>query len=291
MKKWFYKISGRIRHFLYEPFLQKINTTHDALLDGRIESLKTKIALTMPNSPLLKGYKCYSSGEEDGIIQTIFEIIKPSNKIFIEIGCGKGIENNSHFLLLNNWKGLWVDGDKNFINAASAFLGGMAFKNLLIKCCFVNKENTSTLFQETMEYFKADELDFFSLDIDGNDYHLMENILQAGFFAKLICVEYNSKWGYTNSHKVKYDPNFVWAGDDYMGVSLGAWISLFDQFNYTLLCCDLGGNNAFFIQNKYKTLFTIYPVSMLYQPSRYFLSRKKSGHPSTLKMLQKVINE
>lgn len=289
MRKWFYKLLGRLRGFFYEPVLQKVNTTHDAVLDGSIEKLKEKISGTMPDNPLLKGYKCYSSGEEDGIIQAIFEKIKPVNKIFLEIGCGKGIENNTHFLLLNKWKGMWIDGNKDFINYATSFLGADKFPQLLIKCCFVNSDNTTSLFTETIKYFNSTEIDFFSLDIDGNDFHIMENVFTAGFFPKAVCVEYNAKWGYTTDVKVKYDPSFVWAGDDYMGVSLGAWNELFNKNNYTLLCCDIGGNNAFFIQDKYKDLFTLYPIEQLYQPSRYFLSRKKAGHPSSLKMLKNVL--
>lgn len=291
MKKWLYKKAGKMRSFFYEPVLQKINTTHDAVIDNSIENLKSKIAATMPLNPVLKGYKCYSSGEEDGIIQFIFSVINAGQKVFVEIGCGRGIENNTHFLLLNKWKGVWIDGNNDFIQSAVSFLGANSFKELLIKHCFVNKDNTAGIFNEVYKYFNVDEIDFFSLDIDGNDYHIMQNVFDAKVFPKLVCVEYNAKWGFTNDAKVAYNKDFVWAGDDYMGVSLGAWVNIFCSNNYTLLCCDLGGNNAFFIRNDFKNLFTIYEPSLLYQPTRYFLSRRKSGHPSSLKMLRSILNK
>jgi hypothetical protein len=289
MKKKIYGVIARFRTFLFEPFRVKYYGAHDAVLDKRIEEIKTMIALKMPDNVVLEGYKCFSSLEEDGIIETIFKVIDTNEKIFIEIGCGKGLENNTHFLLLNNWNGMWVDGNKNFINEIVSFLGNDSFKQLLVKHCFVTNENVSKLFVDSYTHFNVKEIDFFSLDIDGNDYHIMESLFKAAMFPKVICVEYNAKWGIDTNLKVKYDPDFVWSGDDYMGVSLGAWTRLFSKYDYTLLCCDLAGNNAFFISNKYKSLFTIYEPAQLYQIARYYLTKKRSGHPSTLKMLKQVL--
>jgi hypothetical protein len=262
---------------------------YDAALDSRSEEIKKNIARAMPANLVLQGYKCYSSLEEDGIIEAIFKIINPSQKTFFEIGCGMGLENNSHFLLLNNWKGIWVDGNINFIISITSALGGDTFKNLLVKNCFVTKDNVTPLFQQVYTHFGTTEIDFLSLDIDGNDYHIMEIIFNTGVQPKAVCVEYNAKWGVYSTVKVKYNPEFVWAGDDYMGVSLGAWMQLFTTNNYTLLCCDIAGNNAFFVHNSYAKLFTLYDIRELYQPARYYLTKKRSGHKNTLKMLKDVV--
>ncbi|HXL55193.1 MAG TPA: hypothetical protein VN958_02980, partial [Chitinophagaceae bacterium] len=111
----------------------------------------------------------------------------------------------------------------------------------------------------------------------------------ANIFPKVICVEYNAKWGINANVKVNYEPSFVWAGDDYTSVSINTWQTLFATYNYTLLCCDMAGNNAFFIRNDYKHLFTLYSSQQLYQPARYYLTRRRSGHPSTLKMLKDIV--
>lgn len=289
MAKNLYKAFSKFRSFFYEPVLQKTNTIHDAVLDKHIVDLKASVAASMPENIVLRGYKCYSSGEEDGIIEAIFKTISPSTQTFLEIGCGKGLENNSHFLLLKGWKGLWIDGNHDFINFVTNYLGSDRFQDLLIKKSFVTRDNCDALFEEAYSYFNVDAIDFFSLDIDGNDYHIMEQVLESSIFPKVVCVEYNAKWGIHAEIKVAYEPNFEWSGDDYMGVGLGAWVSLFKNYQYSLLCCDLLGNNAFFIKDEYKNLFTIYPVEQLYQPSRYFLARRKSGHPSSLKMLKNVL--
>ena len=289
MKKIFYNLITSLRSTWQEPYLRKINGSYDAILDRRTEEIKANIALSMPDNVVLNGYKCYSSLEEDGIIEAIFKRIAAPQKVFIEIGCGRGLENNTHFMLLNNWKGVWVDGNTSFINDITNFLGGATFKNLLVKKCFVTKENIKDLVTGAYVHFNTDEIDFFSLDIDGNDYHIMQILFDAAFFPKVVCVEYNAKWGVHSTVKVSYDADFVWAGDDYMGVSLGAWNEIFNANNYTLLCCDVAGNNAFFIRNEFKPLFTIYPADKLYQPARYYLTKKRSGHKNSLKMLKNIL--
>jgi hypothetical protein len=185
---------------------------------------------------------------------------------------------------------MWVDGNPAFIQSIKSFLGAENLPKLMVRQLFVDKDNVRKLFDDVYVYYKINEIDFFSLDIDGNDYHLMQSVLEFGVKPKMICVEYNAKWGKHAPVKVSYDAGFVWAADDYMGVALAAWLQLFDQHGYTLLSCDIGGNNAFFIRNDYANLFTIYSPALLYQPARYYLTRRRSGHPSTLKMLKSVLN-
>lgn len=62
------------------------------------------------------GYKVYSQFDEDGIINEIFKRIGTTNKIFIEFGVGDGTENNTIYLLLKGWSGLWIEGSKNFVD-------------------------------------------------------------------------------------------------------------------------------------------------------------------------------
>lgn len=286
MKKLFTKIASKIKDFFFSPIYTKLNITNDSILDARYDEVKKQIEDKTPGNIVKYGYKCYSGGEEDGIIAAIFNTIPVSNKVFLEIGCGFGIENNTHFMLLNDWKGTWIDGEKKFIDAIKKYLGSDTFNQLLIKNYFVDKNNINEIFNETLTHFGTNEIDFFSLDIDGNDYHLMETMFSSQILPKVICVEYNGKFPYPCNVKVAYKQDFVWMGDDYMGVSLGAWVELFNKYNYTLLSCDATGNNAFFIKNEYTQLFNIYTPEELYQPSRYYLVRRRVGHKPTMKFLK-----
>src|SRR5271166_913708 len=59
-----------------------------------------------PKRLLRYGFKTYSQSDEDGIIQEIFKRIGTSNRIFVEFG----VESNSVKLLVEGWRGLWLEG-------------------------------------------------------------------------------------------------------------------------------------------------------------------------------------
>lgn len=87
---------------------------------------------------------------------------------------------------------------------------------------------------------------------------------------------------------MKYDANHSWSGDDYFGASLQAYINLLNK-NFTLLCCNLNGVNAFFIRNDLKSVFDIYPPTELYTQPRYFFSSYYKGHKSSSKFVSEMI--
>ncbi len=74
-----------------------------------IMNIKKDIYKSGIQSYILDGYRVFSQNDEDGIVQSIFNDIGIKNKLFIEIGIGNGIENNTHNLILQNWKGIWID--------------------------------------------------------------------------------------------------------------------------------------------------------------------------------------
>ena len=58
-------------------------------------NIKKEIYKLGTPSYILDGYKVFSQNDEDGIIHSIFNDIGIENKLFIEIGIGDGIENNT----------------------------------------------------------------------------------------------------------------------------------------------------------------------------------------------------
>src|SRR5580704_188937 len=65
-----------------------------------------------PKRLLRYGFKVYSQCDEDGIIQEIFRRIGNGNRVFVEFGVETGIECNSVKLLIEGWRGLWLDGSE-----------------------------------------------------------------------------------------------------------------------------------------------------------------------------------
>src|SRR5262249_47099250 len=56
------------------------------------------------------GRKVCSQSDEDGIIAGIFRRTGTTNRVFVEFGAETGEENNCRFLLLQAWRGLWIEG-------------------------------------------------------------------------------------------------------------------------------------------------------------------------------------
>ena len=59
-------------------------------------------------SLIKKGFKVFSQQDEDGIIEEIFKRIGTTNKKFLEFGVNSK-DNNTTFLLLNGWTGIWLE--------------------------------------------------------------------------------------------------------------------------------------------------------------------------------------
>jgi hypothetical protein len=195
---------------------------------------------------LLKyGFKAYSQTDEDGIIQEIFNRVGTTNKNFIEIGVGDGLENNTLFLLLKGWKGVWLEGDTNNIQAIQnkfSFLQGSG--RLKVKHVWIDKDSIENLLKDCEV---PQEVDLLSIDIDGNDYHIFEKI--ASISPRVVVIEYNAKFPPPVKWIMAYNPHHTKTNTDYFGASLKSFELLFQKMGYSLVGCNIVGVNAFFVRN------------------------------------------
>jgi len=90
-------------------------TNNEFLSKLYVEEIHKKLRIKQVNQYALNGFKVYSQNEEDGIIEKIFDDIGTTNEIFCEIGIGDCVENNSHYLLLKDWRGIWIDAKSKYI--------------------------------------------------------------------------------------------------------------------------------------------------------------------------------
>jgi hypothetical protein len=257
-----------------------------ALQSAEYDRLRDRMAHETPENVALFGHKLYSQHDEDGIITEIFNRIKGS-KSFIEIGIQDGTECNSVALLLTGWKGCWIEGDSNYVQGIGRELGSTEFAGKLkVLNSFVDRNNIVALCRSCNSFLSVDNVDFFSLDIDGNDYYIVEEMLKGGIRPSVFCVEYNGRFPLGMHIKIKYNRTHIWDKTEYMGASLQAFIDLFSQHGYTLVCCNLIGINAFFVKDELASAFPKYTADQLYQPARYFLSPMIHGHPASLRFLR-----
>jgi hypothetical protein len=217
---------------------------------------------------LLKhGFRVYSQGDEDGILREIFRRIGETNRTFVELGAAEGIENNTLFLLLQGWRGLWVEGSERKAKAARSRLASeIKSKRLLIEQRFITTSNIGEVLQA------PPEIDLLSIDLDGNDYYILEAIKSVS--PRVILAEYNAKFPPDVVWVMEYNEHHRYDSTDYFGASLKAFELLLSERGYSLVGCNLLGTNAFFVRAdlaKDPPFCSPFTAENHYEPPRYYL--------------------
>jgi hypothetical protein len=197
-------------------------------------------------------FKIFSQWGEDGIIDFLVGEVSINNKTFIEFGVEDFSESNCRFLLMNrDWNGFVIDSSRKNIELLKNSNYFWKY-NLNALCTFVDKDNINKLLIESN--FDSD-LGILSIDIDGNDYHILNNI---NFFnPRIIICEFNPIFGIDRKITVPYDPKFSRTNKHYSnlywGTSINALIFLLTKRDYTLIGTGMLGCNAYFVKNSLLT--------------------------------------
>ncbi len=227
------------------------------------------------------GYKVWSQCDEDGILAEIFRRIGAGARRFVEFGVADGRECNTLKLLVEGWRGLWMEARADHCDAIRrVFAEPLAEGRLELKQSIVTAENIEALLAGS-SVVAAGELDLLSIDIDGNDYHVLKSI--RGLRPRVVVIEYNGKFPPPMDVVPPYDPGFAWDGSDYAGASLQAIASLAARRGYRLVGTNAAGVNAFFVREDLAGggRFAEGGAAALYNPARYWLTRgTPSGHPT-----------
>ncbi len=249
----------------FEAFKSQKQNIDDAMLyrAWNIQEILAKMYLDkLKENPIYKQknrlelfeFKVYSQAGEDGIIHEIFKRIKPINKFFVEIGVQDGIECNTHFLLVKGWKGVWIEADNGYVESINknfeAFIKDGHLRIIQEK---INPKNINEVLKD------IPSIDFLSVDIDGNDYYVLEALEKK---PSVICVEYNGIFPPDLAVVQPYKESF-WDGTNNFGASLKAFELLMSKKGYKLVGTTIGGVNAFFVKNELwsKDIFPDPPTS------------------------------
>lgn len=224
------------------------------------------------------GYKVFSQFDEDGILQEIFRRIGTTNRVFVEFGVGNGVENNTLALLYGEWSGVWLEGSGEYCaQVRRALAPAIAAGRLRVVNAFVTPENIDSLIGGEL---REREVDLLSVDIDGNDAHVLSAI--TCIVPRVIVLEYNAKFGPSLSYCMGYEENYIWRKTDRFGASLKYFEALLRSKGYACVGCNLAGTNAFFVrENLLGDRFEApYTSECHFEPSRYEIIRGiPSGHP------------
>lgn len=240
---------------MIKQFFKKIVDFWSRPIVLQLDNISRKISLMMylqnaviRPAPYLDGFGCkvYSQNDEDGIIKEIFKRIGLTNKIFVEFGVQDGLESNGHFLLFNGWRGLWIDGSKEyFLKIKEYFSEPLSTKQLKAINAFITAENINDLISKNGF---NDEIDLLSIDIDGNDYWIWKAI--KCIQPRVVVIEYNAKFPPPCEYIMEYNPNHIWDGSDKFGASLKSLELLGDELGYRLVGTNTSGVNAFFVKKE-----------------------------------------
>jgi hypothetical protein len=175
----------------------------------------------------------YSQNGEQAEILHIFDVIGIEKGHLVDIGAGDGVTmSNSRALLDNGWTGDLYDGDPKGAKD--------------VKREWITKEIAPFLVPPTC--------DFLSIDIDGNDWHILRYILifhkenEIGPRPSLIVAEFNPIFDRHEAKVMPYNGAHTWNNDTYYGCSLAALENLAKEFGYTLAMTH-AGINAFLLRN------------------------------------------
>lgn len=97
------------------------------------------------------------------------------------------------------------------------------------------------------------QCDFLNLDIDGNDWHILDEFMRVWLYDKLslpslIVCEINPIFQRDDAKVMPYDEQHTWKGDTYYGMSLAACEHLAVHYGHTLAYLH-AGINAFLLRN------------------------------------------
>jgi hypothetical protein len=193
-------------------------------------------------------FKVFSQWGEDGIIQRLVETVEITVPTFIEFGVEDFTESNCRFLMIkDSWRGFVIDASsahiKKIRKAAFTWRHGLVAHEARITA-----ENINELL--ALSGLGAD-LGILSIDLDGNDYHVLEAITVVR--PRILICEYNALFGPSRKLTVPYDPQFqrthAHSSNLYWGASIAAITAAAARKGYQLVGGNTAGNNAFFVRS------------------------------------------
>ncbi len=234
--------------------------------------------------------KVYSQWGEDGILDYLCERIKLSKPKILEIGAGNFSECNSKFLAENRNASVFaVDGRKDLVDSIKST--SLQWKNHLYALeTWVTPDNVGEII--TQASMKLGGLDIVSLDLDGNDYWILERAELESI--SIVVVEYNPLFGFEKAVSVPRDDGFdrkeKHFSSLYYGASLKAFCYLLNKKNFKFIGTNRVGNNAFFVRQDLSKMVPINPRNDLsvYTDWRIRESRSHEGSLTYLSGAERI---
>lgn len=233
----------------------------------------------------------FSQCGEDGVLEKIFAVLQIEHGTCVEFGAwdGRHLSNTCNLLENRGWSGVLIEGSTRKFPDLQKNFGHRPDITLLNR--LVNFTGPDCLDAILASTSLPVDFDLLSIDVDGNDYHIMESL--ETYRPKVIVIEFNPT--------IPPHVEFVQARDLSVnhGNSLLSLTRLAERKGYALICCT--DWNAFFVDRVHFPLFGIEDNSpaQLWQLKDYLTSLfvlydgtiKLSGNTSLLWHPEKIDEE
>jgi hypothetical protein len=198
----------------------------------------------------------FSQHGEDGIVKEILKRTGISSGICVEFGAWDGIAlSNAAELWTNGWKAVLIEPDKNKFKTLKKVCAGY---DCLCLDDFVTPAGAHSL-ESILEREKIpfDEIQLLSIDVDGNEYHILKNLNKL--HPPIIIVEYNPT--------IPKNLSVISKEDAFFGSSAKAIVTLAEEKGYKLVA--MTKTNCVFVDSSLFHLFSDLDTSFegLFDPS------------------------
>ena len=194
-------------------------------------------------------YNVYSQFGEDGIIEQIFKIIGTSSKICIEFGAWDGFHlSNTANLWTKGWEAILIESDdEKYLSLVENV------KGYDVRCikAFISYKGHNTIENILRREGVSDDIDFLSIDIDGDDYYVFESLTELR--PKVIACEYNPT--------IPVHMDLIAEKGNYFGCSALSLVELAERKKgYRLVA--MTDTNCFFVKSSDFSMFESYEVDL-----------------------------
>lgn len=212
---------------------------------------------------------------EDGIIAKIFEIIGEESRFAVELGALNGYHDSNtwHLIKDRGWSAVLLEADRTYFERLVE-----EYKKIDRAVClneFVSFEGPRSLDTILAATRIPKDFDLLALDIDGNEYHVWESLVQ--YRPRVVVVEFNPS--------IPHEVSFVQPRDMTVmqGSSLSAFVELGTRKGYELVAAN--ETNAFFVQGELYPKFDMDNTSLdAVHPDQQFITYFFQLYDGTLKI-------
>ena len=192
-----------------------------------------------PNNTNLLSYGSNITSEhgEDGVIKRIFEIIGIESHSCVELGALNGVHGSNVWQLIKKegWSGVLIEADQTYFEKLQQEFAETPSAECVN--AFVSFEGTQSLDNIFARTKLPKNFDLFSLDVDGNEYHLWDSMNE--YRPRVMVIEFNPT--------IPNEVVFIQPRDMkvFQGSSLKAFVELGKRKGYELIATN--ETNAFFL--------------------------------------------